>query len=68
MMGDLLGSKVDKPSQIFVKTSSAMAYIKSDIQNMRHREQMILSCSIYEKRYLQCSLERVLEAIQVSSL
>ena len=30
----LLGSKVDKLSNIFIKTSNAMEYIESDIQNI----------------------------------
>ena len=30
-----LGSKVDKPSKILIKTSSAMEYIELDIQNIK---------------------------------
>ena len=37
-------------------------------KTLRHQEHMILSSSMKEKTYLQGFLERVLEAIQVSSL
>ena len=64
----VLGSKVDKPSNFLIKTLNIEDYIESDIQKMRYEEYMILSSSMYEKTYLHGSLERVLEAIEGSSI
>ena len=64
----VLGSKVDKPSNFLIKTLNTEEYIESDIQKIRYQEYMILSSSMYEKTYLHGSLERVLKAIEVSSI
>ena len=64
----LLGYEIDKSSKILIKTYLQIECIESDIKTSSHQEQMILSSSMYEKIYLQGSLEGVLEAIQVSSL
>ena len=68
LVRSILCYEVDKPSKILIKISNVIEYIKSDIQNLRCQEQMILSSSMYEKPYLQGFLEGVLEAIQVFSL
>ena len=60
----LIDSEVDKIFEILIKTLNATEYIES----LRHQEKIILSSSMYEKIYLQGSLERVLEPIQVSNL
>ena len=62
------GYEVNKPSKILIKTLNASKYIQFNIQSLRHQEHMILISIMYEKTYLHGSLERVLEAIQVSSL
>ena len=45
-----------------------MEYIELDIQTPRHQKYVTISSSMYVKTYLGCLLERVLKAIQVSSL
>ena len=61
----MLGSQVDKPFKILLKTSNASKYFESNIQNI---EATRISSNMYKKTYLKGSLEGVLEAIQVSSL
>ena len=39
----VMGSDVDKLSEILTKTSNTVEFIESDIQNIEHQEQMILS-------------------------
>ena len=64
----MLCSKNNKLSNFLIKTLNTEEYIESDIQKIRYQEYMILSSSMYKKTYLHGSLERVLEAIEVSSL
>ena len=63
-----MGAKVDKSFEFSIKTSNATEYIELDVQNIEAPKKIILSSIMYEKTYLQGSLEGVLEAIQVSSL
>ena len=67
-MWSFLGSKVNKSSQILIKTLNAMKYIESDVKKKRHQEKIILSSNMYDKIYLQGSVEGVLRTSQVSSL
>ena len=60
--------EVNKPSKILIKTSSTMEYIESNIQITKEPRKNDPLITIYEKTYLQGSLEGVLEVIQVSSL
>ena len=62
-----LRSKIDKPPKILIKTTNVAKSIESDIQKLRHQELMILSSSMYEKTYLQCSLERIFKVVQESN-
>ena len=63
------GYDIDKPSKILIKTSSAAKYIKSDIQNIETpRIDYSKHLVMYEKTYLQGSLEGVFKAIQLFSL
>ena len=55
-MMKLLGSAIDKPSKILIKTSSVVEYIESHIQNIETLRADDLSSSMYEKTYLQGSL------------
>ena len=64
----LMSSKVNKPSEILIKTSNITEYSELDIQILRHQEQMILSSSMYEKTHLLGSFGGFIDAIQVSSL
>ena len=53
--GEIIESEVHKTSNQIFKT-------------LRHQQHIILSSRMYEKTYLQSSLEGVLKAIQVSSV
>ena len=58
-----MGSEVDKPSKILIKTSNAEDKLIWIFKILRHQELIILSSSMYEKTYLYGLLEGVLEAI-----
>ena len=61
----MLGCEVDKPLKILIKSLNVAQYIKLDIQNI---EALRKDDHMYEQTYLQCFLERVFQAIQVSTL
>ena len=58
-MSWVMGSEVDKLSKNFIKTSNAVEYIESDIQNIEHQEEMILSSKMCEKTFLLGIIEGV---------
>ena len=67
-MRTLFCSEVDKLSNFQSKHQIQQSTLNRIFKILRHQEKMILSSKMYDKTYLQGSLEGVLEMIQVSSL
>ena len=64
----LMGSEVDNFLKFLSKHKMQRKTLNCTFKILSHQDQIILSSSMNEKRYLQEFVEGVLEAIQVSSL
>ena len=56
-----MGFEVDDFLKILIKTLNATEFLNQIFKILRHQEKMILSSNMYEKTYLQVSLQEFLK-------